>query len=57
MWPISFALAVPAAFAAGVIYSRYVISEAQSIKAHVTDEISAVRSEIRVAMQNITGKI
>jgi hypothetical protein len=41
---IVFVVSVPAAFAAGVITHKYVISEAASIKQHVTEEIAEVRA-------------
>jgi hypothetical protein len=37
------AIAIPAAFAAGVIFHKYVISEATAIKAHITAEIDKLR--------------
>ena len=33
---LAFAIAVPAAFVAGVVFHSHVISDAQSIKEHVT---------------------
>jgi hypothetical protein len=46
MNPIVFAVALPAAFAAGVVFHKYVISEAQAIKQHVTDAETRIRGDI-----------
>ncbi len=54
---IAFAVVVPGAFAAGVLFSKYVISEAAAIKAHVTDEVSAVRMDLATALGNLAKKV
>lgn len=46
MNPIAFALAVPAAFFAGVLVHKYVVSEAQSVKQHISAEIAAWRVDV-----------
>ena len=47
---IAFAIAVPAAFTAGVIVHKYVISEVTAIKQHVSTAVTAavVASEQRI---------
>jgi hypothetical protein len=42
---IAFSIAIPAAFAAGVIFHKYVISEAAAIKQHVTDAETRIRGD------------
>lgn len=37
--------AVPGAFIAGVLFHKYVVSEANKIKQHVTDEIHELRAD------------
>jgi len=43
---VSFALAVIAAFIAGVVFHKFVVSEATAIKDHVSDEIAEVRLDV-----------
>jgi hypothetical protein len=57
MYPIAFAIAIPAAFAAGVVFHKYVISEAEAVKKHVTDEIAKVRDELSNALKSVAGKL
>lgn len=47
----------PAAFVAGVVFSKYVLSEAASIKAHVTEEVSALRAEVAAALTGLAKKV
>jgi hypothetical protein len=54
---IAFAVSVPAAFAAGVAFHKYVISEAQAIKAHVTAEVEKVRGEVSGALAKLASKV
>jgi hypothetical protein len=54
---IAFAVAVPAAFAAGVLYSKYVISEAASIKEHVTAEVQEVRADLASLLEKAAKKV
>lgn len=51
------AIAVPAAFAAGVIFHKYVISEANSIKQHVTAEVAEVRADIASLLGKAATKV
>ena len=51
------AVLVPAAFAAGVIFHKYVISEATSIKQHVTDEVAEVRTDIASLLGEAAKKV
>ncbi len=39
-------IGIPAAFAAGVIFHKYVISEANAIKAHVSNELNELKKAI-----------
>lgn len=57
MSPILFAVAVPVAFAAGVVFHKYVISEAEKIKAHVSAEIQEVRADLASALSKLAGKL
>lgn len=43
---LALAIGLPAAFAAGVIFHKYVISEANAIKAHVSNEINELKKAI-----------
>ena len=42
----TFALVAVGAFVAGVVFHKYVVSEAASIKQHVTGEVEKLRAEI-----------
>ena len=57
MNPIAIAFAVPAAFAAGVIFHKYVLSEAWAIKAHVTAEVAKVRGDFSSLLQKAGGDV
>jgi hypothetical protein len=50
------AIAVPAAFAAGVIFHKYVISEAEKIKQHVTAAESRIREDIASLLNKAASK-
>jgi len=54
---VSFAVGIPAAFAAGVVFHKYVISEAQAIKTHVSNEVSAARQDVASALQKFAAKL
>lgn len=54
---IAFAVAVPAAFAAGVVFAKYVISEATAIKQHVTDEVAEIRADVSSLLTKAAGKL
>ena len=54
---IAFSIAVPAAFVAGVVFHKYVISEAQSIKAHVTAEVEKVRQDFSSLLSKAAAKV
>ena len=45
------------AFLAGCSFSKYVVSEAASIKAHVTEEVSALRAEVAAVLGNAAKKV
>jgi hypothetical protein len=51
------ALAVPAAFGAGVVFHKYVISEAVGIKQHVTASEERIRTDVANALKGLAGKI
>lgn len=58
MNPTLFAIyGLPAAFVAGVIFHKYVLSEAASIKAHVTSEVTALRADVGNALSAIAKKV
>ena len=52
-----FAAAVPLSFAAGVLFHKYVGSEAAAIKKHVTDEIAEVRVDIADGLKKLAAKV
>ena len=52
-----FILVPLACFAAGVIFHKYVISEAASIKEHVTAEIAEVRADLASLLQKAATKV
>jgi hypothetical protein len=56
-YEITLAIAVPAAFAAGVIFHKYVIGEAEKIKAHVTAEVDEVRADIASLLRDAKTKL
>lgn len=44
-------------FVLGVLFHKYAVSEANSIKAHVTDELSALRADIVGGAQKELNKV
>lgn len=54
---LAFALSLPAAFVAGVVFHKYVISEAEKIKAHVTAEVQEVRADIASLLSKVAAKV
>lgn len=55
---VALLIAMPlGAFAAGVVFQKYVISEAASIKAHVTDEVAEVRGDVASLLDKVKAKI
>jgi hypothetical protein len=56
MWS-ALAICAPVAFAAGVIFHKYVISEAQAIKTHITAEVEKVRRDVANALQAAATKV
>jgi len=54
---LAFAIAVPAAFVAGVVFHSHAISQAQSIKEHVTAEIEEVRAHIHSLLDKAASKV
>lgn len=49
--------AVAVAFCAGVLFHKYVISEAQSIKEHVSAEIAEVRADVASLLSKTAAKV
>jgi hypothetical protein len=47
MYPIAFAVAVPAAFIAGVVFHKYVISEALTVDTALRSKVAAAMSEVK----------
>ncbi len=54
---LTFSIAVPVAFVAGVLFHRYVVSEASAIKAHVTAEVEEVRGDIASLLAKVAAKL
>lgn len=54
---IAFGLALAASFAAGVIFGKHVISEAQSIKLHVTEAETRIRTDVAAALKTFTTRL
>lgn len=48
---------IPLIFIAGILAHKYVISEAASIKAHVTAEIQEVRADVAELVKKIAAKL
>lgn len=51
------ALVAGAAFTAGVVFGKYVISEAAAIKAHVTAEVDKLRADLSSSLSNAAKKV
>jgi hypothetical protein len=54
-----FALAafiVPAAFIAGVIFHKYVVSEAEALRAHTVEVVSGAETRIRADVASLLKK-
>lgn len=51
------ACAVPVAFAAGVVFHKYVISEAEAIKQHITAVEERIRTDVANALKGVANKI
>jgi len=51
------AIAVVVSFIVGVVAHKYVVSEATSIKAHVSGEVGRLRNEIIVAAKAAESKV
>lgn len=50
-------LGYPAIFVAGVLVHKYVISEAEKIKAHITAEIQEVRADLAETVKRAASKL
>ena len=46
-----------ALFVAGVLFHKYVISEANAIKEHVTTEIAEVRADVASVLSKVAAKL
>ena len=57
MNPVLFAVGVPAAFVAGVVVHKYVISEAEKIKAHVTAAEERIRGDVAGLLAKLAAKV
>lgn len=57
MNPFIFALVVFAAFVAGVVFHKYVVSEAASIKQHVTDAEARIRDDVANLLKSAANKV
>ena len=56
MSPTVAAFAVPAAFVAGVVFHKYVISEAEKVKSFVQQSEARIRADVQVALQKLASK-
>lgn len=54
---IAAAVAVPIAFAAGVIFGKYVTNEAEAIKQHVTEAETRIRADVTAAVKTFTTRL
>jgi hypothetical protein len=57
MNPIAVAVLVLAAFAAGVVFNKYVISEAEKIKRHVSEAETRIRGDISSLLSKGAAKV
>jgi hypothetical protein len=57
MDPLVIAGVALGAFVAGVIFNKYVISEAAAVKAHVTAEVTKVREDVASLLEKAAGKV
>lgn len=57
MSPTLFAVAVPAAFVAGVVVHKYVLSEAQAIKLHVSQAEARIRADFQALLNKAASKL
>jgi hypothetical protein len=57
MNPVVFAIAVPAAFVAGVVFHKYVVSEAAAIKQHITATEERIRTDVANALKDWPKKL
>lgn len=57
MNPIVIIASLLAAFVAGVVVAKYVISETQSIKEHVTAEIAEMRADVASLLSKAAAKL
>jgi hypothetical protein len=54
---IAFAVLPIGGFVAGVIFHKYVISEATALKEHVTGEVAAVRADVASLLSKVAAKL
>ena len=59
MDPVLYVLSVagPLAFAAGVVFHKYVISEADSIKSHVSAAENRIRGDVDALLEKVKAKL
>ena len=57
MDPIAIVVALVVAFISGVIVHRYLVSEADLIKAHITGAESRIRADIADALKKAASKV
>ena len=51
------AASLSAGFAVGVIFHKYVVSEASAIKQHVTDEVAEVRADLSGLLKRTADRL
>ena len=54
---IIFLVGFPLVYIAGILTHKYVISEAEKIKAHVTAEIQEVRGDLSSLLRDVKTKV
>lgn len=54
---IAVSASLPLGLVLGVLFHKYVISEAQGIKEHVSDEIAEVRADLAEGLKKAAEKI
>lgn len=54
---IAFAVALPSAFALGVVFHQYALRDVQAVKEHVTSEADKLRSDMAMLLAKAGKKV
>jgi hypothetical protein len=54
---VLFAVGLPGMFVAGVLFHKYVVSETEKVKAHVTAEVAEVRADVASLLDKAKSKL